>query len=131
MLDIASSRCAECPAGGIKRLKDKTTSADGNPKQNRHLAGFVITGLNKLGAHYTPRAYVERLVLPTVIEPLRAEWKEVQVAALTYEGQGKHKEAVAEISVDDSSYLYVALTRGARQVVVCSPTPILTPVRNG
>lgn len=52
---------------------------------------------HKLGAHYTPRAYVERLVLPTVIEPLRAEWKEVQVAALTYEGQGKHKEAVAEI----------------------------------
>lgn len=52
---------------------------------------------HKLGAHYTPRAYVERLVLPTVIEPLRAEWKEVQVAALTYEGQGKHREAVAEI----------------------------------
>lgn len=26
-----------------------------------------------LGAHYTPRAYVERLVLPTVMEPLRAE----------------------------------------------------------
>ncbi len=28
-----------------------------------------------LGAHYTPRAYVERLVLPTVIEPLREDWK--------------------------------------------------------
>ncbi|NWA29736.1 UvrD-helicase domain-containing protein [Pseudomonas gingeri] len=27
--------------------------------------------------------------------------------------------------------LYVALTRGARQVVVCSPTSILTPLRNG
>ncbi|MDX9718044.1 MAG: class I SAM-dependent DNA methyltransferase, partial [Thauera sp.] len=52
---------------------------------------------HKLGAHYTPRAYVERLVLPTVIEPLRAEWREVQAAALTYEQQGKHKEAVAEI----------------------------------
>jgi hypothetical protein len=52
---------------------------------------------HKLGAHYTPRAYVERLVLPTVIEPLRAEWKEVQAAALTYESLGKHKEAVAEI----------------------------------
>ncbi|MEO6689989.1 MAG: type IIL restriction-modification enzyme MmeI [Dokdonella sp.] len=32
---------------------------------------------HKLGAHYTPRAYVERLVLPTVIEPLRAEWSDV------------------------------------------------------
>jgi hypothetical protein len=51
----------------------------------------------KLGVHYTPRAYVERLVLPTVIEPLRAEWQEVQVAALTYEQQDKHKDAVAEI----------------------------------
>ncbi len=26
-----------------------------------------------LGAHYTPRAYVERLVLPTVVQPLRAD----------------------------------------------------------
>jgi len=35
-----------------------------------------------LGAHYTPRAYVERLVLPTVIEPLRADWLNAQAAAL-------------------------------------------------
>ncbi|MEA5620560.1 DNA methyltransferase [Cronbergia sp. UHCC 0137] len=27
-----------------------------------------------LGAHYTPRSYVERLVRPVVIEPLREEW---------------------------------------------------------
>lgn len=52
---------------------------------------------HKLGAHYTPRAYVERLVLPTVIEPLRTEWKEVQAAALTYESLGKHKEAIDEV----------------------------------
>ena len=38
---------------------------------------------HKLGAHYTPRAYVERLVLPTVIEPLRAEWSDAHAAALT------------------------------------------------
>ncbi|NLB13274.1 MAG: class I SAM-dependent DNA methyltransferase, partial [Gammaproteobacteria bacterium] len=37
---------------------------------------------HKLGAHYTPRAYVERLVLPTVIEPLRAEWSDAKAAAL-------------------------------------------------
>jgi hypothetical protein len=35
-----------------------------------------------LGAHYTPRAYVERLVLPTVIEPLRAQWSIAQASAL-------------------------------------------------
>ena len=35
-----------------------------------------------LGAHYTPRAYVERLVLPTVVEPLRNDWANAQAAAL-------------------------------------------------
>jgi hypothetical protein len=48
---------------------------------------------HKLGAHYTPRAYVERLVLPTVIEPLRAEWASVRAAALTNARKGKVKEA--------------------------------------
>ncbi|MBH1977549.1 MAG: class I SAM-dependent DNA methyltransferase [Comamonadaceae bacterium] len=51
-----------------------------------------------LGAHYTPRAYVERLVLPTVIEPLRADWANAQAAALVlaHEAaalQGKAMEA--------------------------------------
>jgi hypothetical protein len=40
------------------------------------------TERHALGAHYTPRAYVERLVLPTVMEPLRAEWANAQAAAL-------------------------------------------------
>ncbi len=31
----------------------------------------------RLGAHYTPRAYVERLVRVTVMEPLREDWREV------------------------------------------------------
>jgi hypothetical protein len=30
------------------------------------------------GAHFTPRAYVERLVRPTIEEPLRADWDVVQ-----------------------------------------------------
>ncbi|MFO1033619.1 MAG: type IIL restriction-modification enzyme MmeI [Hyphomicrobiales bacterium] len=33
---------------------------------------------SSLGAHYTPRAYVERLVQATVMEPLRQEWEHVQ-----------------------------------------------------
>ena len=40
------------------------------------------TERHALGAHYTPRAYVERLVLPTVIEPLRADWDNARAAAL-------------------------------------------------
>ncbi len=35
----------------------------------------------KLGAHYTPRAYVERLVIATVIDPLRAEWDSARSTA--------------------------------------------------
>jgi hypothetical protein len=50
-----------------------------------------------LGAHYTPRAYVERLVQPTVIEPLRQSWAYVQGAAVLLANEGKHKEAVAEL----------------------------------
>jgi len=52
---------------------------------------------HKLGAHYTPRAYVERLVVPTIVEPLRAEWDAVKAAAVTLDRQGKPKEAVAEV----------------------------------
>ena len=52
---------------------------------------------HKLGAHYTPRAYVERLVLPTVIEPLRGEWSDAQAAALTLAAEGRQDEAVAEL----------------------------------
>ncbi|GMU44881.1 MAG: class I SAM-dependent DNA methyltransferase [Xanthomonadales bacterium] len=47
-----------------------------------------------LGAHYTPRAYVERLVLPTVIEPLRADWNTAQAAALTLHAEGDAKGAI-------------------------------------
>lgn len=34
---------------------------------------------HRLGAHYTPRAYVERLVNQVVMEPLRGDWNAVQV----------------------------------------------------
>jgi hypothetical protein len=35
----------------------------------------------RLGAHYTPRVYVERLVVVTIMEPLRQEWARVQATA--------------------------------------------------
>ena len=52
---------------------------------------------HKLGAHYTPRAYVERLVNPTVIEPLRVQWKSVQVAALQLAEAGEDKKAIKQV----------------------------------
>jgi hypothetical protein len=36
----------------------------------------------ELGAHYTPRAYVERLVEPTIMEPLRADWEAAEAHAI-------------------------------------------------
>ncbi len=80
---------------------------------------------HKLGAHYTPRAYVERLVQPAVVEPLRAEWEGVQAAALLLAGQNKPAEAVAEVerfqqrlattrildpACGSGNFLYVALS---------------------
>ena len=53
---------------------------------------------HQLGAHYTPRAYVERLVLPTVIEPLRGDWENVRAAAITQARAGDLKKARAEVN---------------------------------
>ena len=79
---------------------------------------------HKLGAHYTPRPYVERLVHQTVMVPLQGRWRDVQAAALLLAGQGKEPEAIAtvrafhqelcEIRVLDpacgsGNFLYVAL----------------------
>ena len=51
---------------------------------------------HKLGAEFTPRSYVERLIRPTIISPLREEWDAVRVAAATL-----HEEAdQAEIQAD-------------------------------
>ena len=79
---------------------------------------------HKLGAHYTPRAYVERLVQPTVLDPLRAEWESVQTAALSEREAGNDAEArrlvsafvqrLADVRVLDpacgsGNFLYVTL----------------------
>ena len=53
---------------------------------------------HKLGAHFTPRSYVERLVLPTVIEPLRTEWENVRAAAVQIGKGGKIEKAREEIN---------------------------------
>lgn len=48
---------------------------------------------SQLGAHYTPRAYVERLVVPTIIEPLREDWENVQSDAIGQLLDGNEKGA--------------------------------------
>ena len=51
----------------------------------------------RLGAHYTPRAYVERLVVATVIEPLRADWDQVQISAERQKAEGRADDAAATV----------------------------------
>jgi hypothetical protein len=78
----------------------------------------------KLGAHFTPREYVERLVMPTIIEPLRKEWDSVYAAAVQLENEGKRADGLkllrefhghlCEIKILDpacgsANFLYVAL----------------------
>lgn len=56
------------------------------------------TERHRLGAHYTPRAYVERLVERVVIEPLRDDWDGVKVAI-----EKDLSEVTAESSAEDQS----------------------------
>ncbi|MGW9330468.1 class I SAM-dependent DNA methyltransferase [Bosea sp. NPDC055594] len=49
----------------------------------------------RLGAHYTPRAYVERLVVETVIAPLRDDWRAVLGAAQQARDGGSARVALA------------------------------------
>jgi len=52
---------------------------------------------HSLGAHYTPRRYVERLVVPAVVAPLRREWAGAQAASARRLEENKPKEAREEL----------------------------------
>jgi hypothetical protein len=51
----------------------------------------------KLGAHYTPRSYVERLVVSTIIEPLRADWAQALSTAERQKSEDRAPDAIATI----------------------------------
>ena len=53
------------------------------------------TERRKLGAHYTPRAYVQRLVEATVMEPLREDWQNALRKAEHAKETGDEKAAIA------------------------------------
>jgi len=54
---------------------------------------------HRLGAHYTPRAYVERLVRPTIEEPLRDEWEAARAEV---------RQIMSEAKSDDDQKAMVA-----------------------
>ncbi len=53
---------------------------------------------HRLGAHYTPRAYVERLVIPTIIEPLTDDWRTVQAEVTEHLQGGATDKAVGAVA---------------------------------
>ncbi len=55
------------------------------------------TERHALGAHYTPTAYVERLAVPTVMQPLREQWEQAKNTALEHIANKKHDEAIDAI----------------------------------
>ena len=81
---------------------------------------------SKLGAHYTPRAYVERLIGPAIMQPLRGDWDAVRTAATALIDADKTAEArdlvqafhtklaatrVLDPACGTGNFLYVALAR--------------------
>lgn len=65
-----------------------------------------------LGAHYTPRAYVDRLVIPTVIDPLRAEWSDTQAATMVLMGEHDALNAQADQLSDELAQKQTTLRDG-------------------
>ena len=79
---------------------------------------------HKLGAHFTPRSYVEQLVKPTVVEPLKAEWENAKAEAILLNQRGDTEGArrainrfhsrlcnvkVLDPACGSGNFLYVAL----------------------
>ncbi len=51
----------------------------------------------RLGAHYTPRAYVERLVEATIIQPLKDEWEGAVLGTVERERESEPEAAIRAV----------------------------------
>jgi len=72
---------------------------------------------HKLGAEYTPRAYVERLIRPTIIGPLRDEWDAVRVAAATLHEEADQAENQADqVAADAKAKMAAGASAEAKQL---------------
>lgn len=63
---------------------------------------------HKLGAEYTPRSYVERLIRPAIIEPLRDEWEATRIAAASLHREAEASEETATARDDEAKQLLAA-----------------------
>jgi hypothetical protein len=58
---------------------------------------LTVRQRGQYGAHFTPREFVERLVLPAVMEPLRAEWDSFKATSGRLVQKGDRVAAAAEL----------------------------------
>ncbi len=89
---------------GREEIGELRAAADANWKEvEPAIFGTLLeqaldpTERKKLGAHYTPRAYVERLVVATIIDPLRADWSNVLATVERQKAEGRAKDAAATV----------------------------------
>ena len=69
---------------------------------------------HRLGAEYTPREYIERLVEPTVVEPIRDRWTAVQGAVLQLTEVTGRRQAAAQREALQELLNFHAWLRGLR-----------------
>lgn len=94
VLDLRKEEIGELLMAATKQWRDVEPAIFGSL-----LEGALDTReRSKLGAHYTPRAYVERLVIPTIMEPLRADWRDAAVTAEKLMAEGKREQAIETVS---------------------------------
>jgi len=124
-------------AGALPLVKEeinllrKTAGADWRDLEPAIFGSLFEQAINpeerkRLGAHYTPRAYVELLVDTTIIEPLTADWIAAQAAADRASRANSQAGAIREIeyflkrlssvrvldpACGTGNFLYVALRR--------------------
>jgi hypothetical protein len=72
---------------------------------------------HKLGAEFTPRSYVERLIRPTIIGPLRDEWDAVRIAAATLHDEADQAEIQADqLEADAKAKMLTGASVEAKQL---------------
>jgi hypothetical protein len=71
---------------------------------------------SRLGAHYTPRSYVERLVRPVVMEPLRQQWDEVELELrrILVTPEGKEPTAAQQKKAEQEIQAFLTQLRQVR-----------------
>ncbi len=74
---------------------------------------------HKLGAEFTPRSYVERLIRPAIIRPLRDEWDAVRIAAATLHDEAAQADAqAAGLEADATAKIRARASGGVKKLEI-------------